>query len=539
MSAYLSRLFAITGQRARGSSEKRAEFNFIDDGQKFRFSTLVHDSYQSIHSDPKPMEDGRWIRTRWNVGIACDRFTDAIDMDRLGHWGVYITRAIEESTAYKLANRFGGYGETPFYFSWPEFVLIAHEFIFKALSILPEDRPQRRVANPNLWNTARAYHFTQHNCQDFCRLLMNKMNENDWGNPNRIYELFSLSDLAREWRSEDNSWVWRESFGQKHIVSSFLDVRIPEMAKDDSEKLLPMGSQGAEILWRELLGHGREEFCGDKSFTILLSKLNHLPLAIELAAAYVSRNRTPIADYLKLLDIIEIKMRDLKDMNGDVFRMFQKRAGDFKKRYMINISLDAVAVTWLASFGGIHETPGLERLRGAEDIVALLRAYAMLTGSEEEGFDAHCLIHMLMQNWVQCEDHYAKAMAGTIQHLADVLPGVKSNDSDLYRTYIKHADTALFHGQILNTKGRSDVSFAVGQHKMEVWKKSRSVVPQYKLDQAIRHLEYTCQWRRKHSEGNYQDRLESLRALITAYPKGTPNQKGNQASRGNGTPSHR
>lgn len=325
---------------------------------------------------------------------------------------------------------------------------------------------------------------------------MNKMNENDWGNPNRIYELFSLSDLAREWRSEDNSWVWRESFGQKHIVSSFLDVRIPEMAKDDSEKLLPMGSQGAEILWRELLGHGREEFCGDKSFTILLSKLNHLPLAIELAAAYVSRNRTPIADYLKLLDIIEIKMRDLKDMNGDVFRMFQKRAGDFKKRYMINISLDAVAVTWLASFGGIHETPGLERLvsliscidskeipssllsgsytriEGGEDIVALLRAYAMLTGSEEEGFDAHCLIHMLMQNWVQCEDHYAKAMAGTIQHLADVLPGVKSNDSDLYRTYIKHADTALFHGQILNTKGRSDVSFAVGQHKWRYGRKA-------------------------------------------------------------------
>ncbi|KAI0440057.1 hypothetical protein F4803DRAFT_528871 [Xylaria telfairii] len=419
MSAYLSRLFAITGQRTRGSSEKRAEFNFIDDGQRFRFSTLVQDSYQSIHSDPKPMEDGRWIRTGWNVGIACDRFTDAIDMDRLGHWGVYITRsdsvqlpapfdvpedifkiyginwapknkslqleaiwgdpqeakrdlkreefrAIENSTAYKLANRFGGYEERHFYFSWPEFVLIAqfvaHEFIFKALSIHPEDRPQIRVANPNLWNTARAYHFTQHNCQDFCRLLMNKMRENDWGNPDRIYELFSLSDLAREWRSEDNSWVWRESFGQKHIVSSFLYTYAPEMSKNESEKLLPIGSHGAEILWGELLGLGREELCGDKSLSILLSKLNHLPLAIELAAAYVRINRTPIVDYLKRLDIMEVKMRDLRDVSGDVFRMFQKRASHFNVYHKSDISLDDVAVTWLVSFEGIRETPGIERL---------------------------------------------------------------------------------------------------------------------------------------------------------------------------------
>ncbi|GAP91307.1 putative kinesin light chain 1 [Rosellinia necatrix] len=602
LSAPLSRLFARLSGPPRAASEGRAEFNFTtNDGSNFQFYTLVQDSYGSITSDPKPMEDGKWLRTCWRVGIAVTHFInmDHLRKDRLGHWGVYITRndseqlkapfnvpqdifkiyginwapkgralnleaiwgdvkegkrdmkkeefkTIQKSTETERGAQFGRYEEQNFYFSWPEFVLVAqfvmHEFIFKALSVPLKDRPQQRAMNSHLQESADAYNLQNNNCQDFCRLLINKMSENGWRNPDRCYEAFTLHDLVKEWRSEDNSWACQKDFGQKQLVLSFLNSRTPELDESEQLELMQISSRQAEKLWVHLLGSDRSmtQLGCDESLAVLLSKLNYLPLTIELAAAYIKRTQISISEYLSLLGNTEAKTNDVSEIGWAVFRKFKKYTSILDKSG-ITASMDAVALVWLTSFENIRETPGLEQVvsfmscidpteipppllrgcytptEGAEDPIALLGAYRMLLrqkGGRLSVFCTHGLIHELMRNWVECRDRSAEAATEAMGHIAAVLPCVDTDDDDLYKTYIGHADAALHSGAIVDTKERFDLSFAVGQYKMAEWKKIAK--PAYKPDQAIDYLEYACEWGRGHGVGNYRDHIASLRALIQA-----------------------
>ncbi|KAI0973680.1 hypothetical protein F4678DRAFT_425530 [Xylaria arbuscula] len=419
MSSYLSHLFARSGQEIRGNSEKRAEFNFVTDGKDFKFYTLVQGSYNSIQSEYMPIKDSKWLRSEWKVGIAVNRFDvpRPFQQDRLGHWGVYLTRAdstplpapydvpenifkiygmnwapqgeslqleaiwgddhearrdfkredvqaIEDSTAGKSVfgqSHFGVYEETFLYFSWPEFILVAqfllHEFVFAALSIPPEDRPQHRATNPNLRHSAKAYSLLSHNCQDFSRLLINKMKEHVWERQDRLFEAFTLDGLVQEWKKKDNSWVWRDGFSQHLITSSFLDIS-PTLNVDDWTEFISMEPSRAQTLWTNLQKRQksvRPSLRHDPALTALLARLNHIPLTIELAAAYVNSNQMSITQYINVLDVTDGKTKMLTDRTSDVFRMFQKRARHIRG---VVDDLDGVALTWLASMDKIKDTPG-------------------------------------------------------------------------------------------------------------------------------------------------------------------------------------
>lgn len=235
-------------------------------------------------------------------------------------------QAIEETTEGAKSDQFGGYEARELYFSWPEFVLIGicfnttkalwnstkrkaaqfvlQEFVFEALRMPLKEKPQKRAAQRNPHLSPDAYNFTRRNCQTYCRMLLNKMSENEWHDPERLDYTFSLSELEKEWHTENNSWAKWKKWGQKQLVQNFVSARGADMLEDEVENLAPMSSRDAMTMWKDLLGRGQKPTRGprsDEAPTGLLEKPDYCGLAIELAAAYIRENQTPIAEYINLV----------------------------------------------------------------------------------------------------------------------------------------------------------------------------------------------------------------------------------------------
>ncbi|KAK8073606.1 hypothetical protein PG994_004505 [Apiospora phragmitis] len=126
------------------------------------------------------------------------------------------------------------------------------------------------------------------------------MSENRWEDPARLNYNFSLADLEREWRSNDNSWAKESKWGQKQLIRGFVSAKSRQLLGNEADKLLRMSPRGAEKLWKDLhngLGQKPREPCSDAVMTgRLLDRLDHCGLAIELAAAYIIENQTFVAE---------------------------------------------------------------------------------------------------------------------------------------------------------------------------------------------------------------------------------------------------
>ncbi|KAK7990327.1 hypothetical protein PG990_014607 [Apiospora arundinis] len=607
-SPWIARLVA----KGRADKERRAEFQFATDkNQNFEFMTLVKGSYDNVTGKYVSLGQNRWPRSKWKVGIACNRFFENVSLDRLGHWGVYITRAgaesskaaatparvfkiygfnwtndgkgmqleaiweigkeekrdltkqefqaIVKSTEGAKSDQFGGYEERELYFSWPEFVLIAQfvlqEFVFEALRISPEGRTSKRAMEGVPLLSPQAYSLPNRNCQDYCRMLLNKMSENRWEDPDRLKYAFVLENLEKEWRSKDNSWAKAKGWGQKQLVEGFLSARGLELIADEGTKLEPMNPTDAERLWTDLVSNRNQKSRqprrsgGDGTLLLsLLGKLDHCELAIRLAAAYVIQNQTPVEGYLKVLTETERDL-DQNDRIATWFHESNKRIQVQLKQGM-KIAGRGVALAWLTSFKAlerIYSTPGrgnsvVELLsfitclssgqwipnsllfnhspaRHQEDPATLLCNYSFLEQLPGDVVEMHSMVYMLIELWFQCVSQVDPKTA--LKAMDKIGSNFPTSDvyGDEHIMYSFHARHALHIGERYNTKERSDLSFVLGQYLMGLssrYPKGSSLGVDYSND-GIKYLEYTWQWRRENNQSNVQGRLVSLHALIDAY----------------------
>jgi hypothetical protein len=96
-------------------------------------------------------------------------------------------------------------------------------------------------------------------------------------------------------------------------------TRTPEIAELTRGDVLELGSMdrqdAAAFLTKSLT---RKDLCNNVTIAELLDELTYLPLAIAQAAAYLNRNRMPVAKYLQLLrsteqDLVRLLSREFRD----------------------------------------------------------------------------------------------------------------------------------------------------------------------------------------------------------------------------------
>jgi tetratricopeptide (TPR) repeat protein len=346
---------------------------------------------------------------------------------------------------------------------------------------------------------------------------------------------------------------------------------VAELTRGDVVELGAMGRQDATSFLNKLLTN-KDPFCNDATITELLDELEYLPLAIAQAAAYLNKNRMPIARYLHLLrsteqEIIPLMSREFRD----------------DTRY--KQSANAVAATWVVSFSQIrkHDAAAAELLAfmsciewkaiprsllpkkqselQLEEAIGTLCGYSFLARrgysgegmirkdeDEEEWYDIHRLVHLAAKIWVKEYGNTAAVLKRTMRHVAHVFPSGDWADRAAWGAYLPHAFRLLTDGHRCSVKRSSKLCLRVGQclyvdgriREAVMWLEksyrrreglneddSRRLVSQHELaraykadgqvQKAVELLEHVVAVKEKVLAEEYPSRLASQHELARAY----------------------
>jgi tetratricopeptide (TPR) repeat protein len=290
------------------------------------------------------------------------------------------------------------------------------------------------------------------------------------------------------------------------------------VAGSDVVELHEMDSQEAiSFLEKSLI---RKDLLRDTAAAAeLLDELNHLPLAITQAAAYLNTNQVSVAEYLVLLRGTE------QDMIGLMSRTFRDST-----RY--KGSQNAVATTWLVSFDQIlksdsiaadllsfisriepkaiprsimPDSPSKEQMVHA---IGTLCAYGFVVKRGiSEIFDMHGLVHMATRIWIEMQGRARQTTKDAIEHLAAVFPSDDYENRDLWREYLPHALRVLQRSAGSDIDERYDLYARVG----------RCLEADGRIEEAVKCFEMCYEWRKGHFMEDHASRLASQYELAGAY----------------------
>jgi tetratricopeptide (TPR) repeat protein len=322
------------------------------------------------------------------------------------------------------------------------------------------------------------------------------------------------------------------------VVYTTRTPEIAELARGDVLELGAMDRQDAATFLTKSLTR-KTLLCDDATTTELLDELTYLPLAIAQAAAYLNRNRMPVAKYLQLL----------RGTEQDLVRLLSR---EFRDDTRYKQSANAVATTWVVSFSQIREhdvaaadllafiscvewkaiprslLPEAQLEGEMEEAIGTLCGYSFLTrrggesgetetntGEEEdtetqvereEWYDIHRLVHLATRIWVKEHGNAGEVAEDAVRHVADVFPSDDYENRAVWRGYLPHALRLLDGGQESSIREQSKLCLLVG----------RCLYVDGRMWEAVVWLERSCEQRSQLGEDD-PGRLLSQHNLARAY----------------------
>ncbi|RYN56949.1 hypothetical protein AA0117_g13239 [Alternaria alternata] len=322
------------------------------------------------------------------------------------------------------------------------------------------------------------------------------------------------------------------------VVYTTRTPEIAELARGDVIELGAMDRQDAATFLTKSLTR-KTLLCDDATTTELLDELTYLPLAIAQAAAYLNRNRMPVAKYLQLL----------RGTEQDLVRLLSR---EFRDDTRYKQSANAVATTWVVSFSQIREhdaaaadllafiscvewkaiprslLPEAQSDGQMEEAIGTLCGYSFLArrdgdnqatsgGSRqgrdvdqateaEEWYDIHRLVHLATRIWVKKHGNASEVAEEAVRRVADVFPSDDYKNQAVWRGYLPHALRLLSSGQHSSAWEQSKLCLLVG----------RCLRVDGRIREAVVWLERSCEQRSQLDEDN-PGRLSSQHNLAGAY----------------------
>ncbi|KAH6997405.1 hypothetical protein EDB80DRAFT_652516 [Ilyonectria destructans] len=201
---------------------------------------------------------------------------------------------------------------------------------------------------------------------------------------------------------------------------------------------------------------------GDESFSHtdlsnLSTKLDHVPLALTQAAAYIEKNSIQVSKYLQLLDEGDQSFIKLLGKNFETvgrypeipsaitqtwmlsFRMIQRQNPFAAELLSLMSFLDRQAIpeAFLSSYG---ERNGRTDLLEA---VGVLKAFSLVSEDNDDNLNMHRLVHLVTRKWLTEEgtaDHYASQ---ALLAVAEVYPFGVFENREKCSAYLPHASAVL------------------------------------------------------------------------------------------------
>ncbi|KAL9624319.1 MAG: hypothetical protein Q9160_001566 [Pyrenula sp. 1 TL-2023] len=252
----------------------------------------------------------------------------------------------------------------------------------------------------------------------------------------------------------------------------------------------------------------------------LLVELEHLPLAISQAAAYINVNKTSISEYLRLLEMIDEHVINLM-------------SSEFHDNARFRRSINAIATTWVVSFKQIeeHDPDAADLLAFMSCIewkaiprsilpaahsgaltsaIGTICSYSFATRRDDKDvYDMHRLVHLATRIWIKRGGHEKETMRKAIQHAAKVFPLENWENREKWRTYTPHAIRLCDSKLDEALSKRSELRCKVG----------RCLLEDGRIKEASTRLEESFQWRKRNLPQDNSGLLDSQHHLARSYHK--------------------
>jgi hypothetical protein len=226
-----------------------------------------------------------------------------------------------------------------------------------------------------------------------------------------------------------------------------------------------MDANEAEILFRRL--------CADTIATRdthfirdLLLALDHLPLTIAGAAAFIQRTRTLPSEYLEIFNSTRtnqasLLMKKFNDINREPQ---QDGAGGAEEEEGMT---ESVLTTYYITFKRIQKLCPLSadllrlfafldrqavperfllQLDGATDVILFREAvgyfldFSLITRTDSDSYDVHRLVHLSMETYIsQSLDEAASSKTRALGIVSQLFPSAEYENGDICSAYLPHA----------------------------------------------------------------------------------------------------
>ncbi|KAH6971524.1 hypothetical protein BKA56DRAFT_557396 [Ilyonectria sp. MPI-CAGE-AT-0026] len=220
-------------------------------------------------------------------------------------------------------------------------------------------------------------------------------------------------------------------------------IKVDRMDENESEHLL-----------QTRLG---DESTSHTDLSNLSTKLDHIPLALTQAAAYIEKNSIQVSKYLQLLDEGDQSFVKFLGKNFETvgrypeipraitqtwmlsFRMIQRQNPFAAELLSLMSFLDRQAIpeAFLLSYG---ERNGRTDLLEA---VGVLKAFSLVSEDKDDNLNMHRLVHLVTRKWLTEEDtaiHYA---GQALLAVAKVYPFGEFENREKCSAYLPHANAVL------------------------------------------------------------------------------------------------
>ncbi|KAI2465425.1 hypothetical protein F4781DRAFT_435459 [Annulohypoxylon bovei var. microspora] len=210
--------------------------------------------------------------------------------------------------------------------------------------------------------------------------------------------------------------------------------------------------------------------------SILASRLEHLPLALAQAAAFIQENTIDVDDYLQRLDqgdhsLVDLLSEEFETIGRDsamphavvatwILSFEQiKRQDKFAGKLLSLMSLfdrQAIPMEFMTSFKKSQQCP-----ENAEDLqvtksLGVLKAYSLVTEDKDHNFDMHRLVQLVTQKWLTSNKVISSFGREAILTVSKNYPLGEFEDRIRCSAYLPHARVVLN----LNGTGSKDEALA-------------------------------------------------------------------------------
>lgn len=201
---------------------------------------------------------------------------------------------------------------------------------------------------------------------------------------------------------------------------------------------------------------------GDESFSHtdlsnLSTKLDHVPLALTQAAAYIEKNSIQVSKYLQLLDegdqsFVKFLGKNFKTVGRYPeipraitqtwmlsFQMIQRQNPFAAELLSLMSFLDRQAIpeAFLLSYGKRNSRTDLL------EAVGVLKAFSLVSEDKNDNLNMHRLVHLVTRKWLTEENtaiHYA---GQALLAVAEIYPFGKFENREKCSAYLPHANAVL------------------------------------------------------------------------------------------------